>query len=687
MGLNRPLIQMSRLFLADRIADNDVDSSLSKAILEVRRCCMVPIASPMLIIVPQLLARCETITTELLEEFKVPKVLSQYSKRGNETFKKLVKQIEEKAAANSKDLASKPKQERTGEEKEKDGKVKAPYSKAPSSVPPRTSNSDSVVGVKRPPSSEPAATQPAKRLASTNGGAVKPSPTLQKRLPSAVSDKATPAAGAVSAKPKSQTAAKVPNMYAGLQSAAKKSSVANTAVAKKAAAAPSDKKSPAPAAPTAAKPASSFSFSDYMRDLNKPKEPEKPKKDPKEDRPPETEEQKAKRLRKESRRHLRVSFKEGSALADVRLFQHEADEDTGRDANMVRDAGDVGDEGRMFKQHKDQMLLDGDEDEEMTDADAENLLEFHLPTRVDFTRIPADERQRNYAPYGGGEQQPVSQEKAVQEKHESDTLMEVYMDKSDIPSSPREPSDPFTGETASAKDFGAPPKQVLDRTALFRHQQHATATTQAQATPDISALLSAISAQTQQANQPQQQPAQAAPSGYENLQNIFAQYSAPTPPAPPPQAAAPQTSTTSDLSAILASLQAHGTTPQPPQAQAPQASPPAQMMLFPNMFPGTGQMPDLNAMMAMFSQGGMPPPPPGMSGFAPPMQQQGSSGGHYEDPERKAMREGGNDGSSSYNQNSSKPKPSYQPPKFVVPCRYYQQGACKKGARCTFRHD
>ena len=37
MSENRPFIQMCRMFLADRVKDNDVDGQLSKAFLEVRQ--------------------------------------------------------------------------------------------------------------------------------------------------------------------------------------------------------------------------------------------------------------------------------------------------------------------------------------------------------------------------------------------------------------------------------------------------------------------------------------------------------------------------------------------------------------------------------------------------------------------------------------------------------------------------
>lgn len=69
--------------------------------------------------------------------------------------------------------------------------------------------------------------------------------------------------------------------------------------------APEKKKEAASPAP---KP--TFSFGDIMADLNKQKDPGPAK--PVEDGPPETEEERQKRLRKEARRRLRVSWKPGS---------------------------------------------------------------------------------------------------------------------------------------------------------------------------------------------------------------------------------------------------------------------------------------------------------------------------------------------------------------------------------------
>ena len=97
-----------------------------------------------------------------------------------------------------------------------------------------------------------------------------------------------------------------------------------------------------------------------MADVTKPREAEPIAKDDI-NRPPETVEEKAKRLRKEERRKLRVSFKPEASLVSVRFFTHDPEE-IGHEPQMTRDAGDINGEGRMFKQHKDKLDLEEDEE-------------------------------------------------------------------------------------------------------------------------------------------------------------------------------------------------------------------------------------------------------------------------------------------------------------------------------------
>lgn len=146
-----------------------------------------------------------------------------------------------------------------------------------------------------------------------------------------------------------------------------------SAAAAKKEAAPTASTTTVPVPAPAPKP--SFSFAETMANLSKPKEPEPAK--VVDDRPPETEEERTKRLRKEERRKLRVSWKADDSLIEVRLFTHDPEEEIGHDDSMIRDVDDVGGEGRMLKMHRD--LDDMDEDED-GNAGEETLNTYEVPT-------------------------------------------------------------------------------------------------------------------------------------------------------------------------------------------------------------------------------------------------------------------------------------------------------------------
>ena len=112
---------------------------------------------------------------------------------------------------------------------------------------------------------------------------------------------------------------------------------------------------------TAAAPKPAFSFAATMAGLAKQKD-EVPSK-VEETRKPETAEEKQKRLRRESRRSLRVSFKGDDELVSIREFVHDPEEEIGHDHSQVRDVGDSKGEGQMLKMHKD-LELDDEEDYE-----------------------------------------------------------------------------------------------------------------------------------------------------------------------------------------------------------------------------------------------------------------------------------------------------------------------------------
>lgn len=120
-----------------------------------------------------------------------------------------------------------------------------------------------------------------------------------------------------------------------------------------------------------------------MANLTKPKQKEPTPKEEEIKRVPETAEEKRKRLRKEERRKLRVTFKPDNQLVEVRLFHHDVDEELGHEANMIRDVSDVGGEGRMFKQHKD---MDVDDDDEPGE---ENVRPYTELTRKHSLSLPS----------------------------------------------------------------------------------------------------------------------------------------------------------------------------------------------------------------------------------------------------------------------------------------------------------
>lgn len=126
-------------------------------------------------------------------------------------------------------------------------------------------------------------------------------------------------------------------------------------------------------ATAASKP--SFSFAETMANLSKTKESVPLKSE--ESRAPETAEERRKRLRKEDRRKLRVSFRPDESLVQIRIFEHDPDEELGHDDSMVRDANDIKGEGQMLKMHREREVMD--EDDEVDTVD-EVLQPWKAPT-------------------------------------------------------------------------------------------------------------------------------------------------------------------------------------------------------------------------------------------------------------------------------------------------------------------
>jgi hypothetical protein len=418
-------------------------------------------------ILPQFLGRMRKLTTEILEPPKLLKALPAISKRGNDEVKKLVKNILDFAAANSK------KQPSSRESSEAKGVDKAsPQSKAggPSSANGKASDTGTGTGVpsskaleektkaaslKRPLSGESPSPQPNKRVqveipGPDNNTTSTTSSTVFKRPVMTMGSKSSASATASAAALKPKTTIGPAKSSAGAVS--KKATTVATAAA-----------------------VSGFSFGGMMEGILNPKTNDGQSKREEEEVPKETEEAKTKRLRKEARRKLRVSWKADHELVATKYFTHDPDEEIGHDASSMRDAGDLGTEGRMFKQlHKDHReIVDGadiDEDEDEEEGKKEEADEMFVgaedqePTIIDFSEVDEEERARNYSRFGGGKQEPDSADKKAQELREANTLMAVYITREDIPPRPSSPVEPFAGEDNNTPvEFGKPMEMTLSR--------------------------------------------------------------------------------------------------------------------------------------------------------------------------------------------------------------------------------
>jgi hypothetical protein len=242
-------------------------------------------------------------------------------------------------------------------------------------------------------------------------------------------------------------------------------------------------------------PRSTFSLSETLANLNEPKQAKKPEKV--DNRPPETEEERKKRLRRESRRHIRVSFKPDDSLTETRYFTHDPDEEISSGDVAMRDVGDLRSEGQALKRH---MTLD-DED----GGEGEEMFDWYTPSEIDFDVIPEQERVKNYVKRGGPVE-PSSEHKKAEEGRQATTLMVFYTSLADIPPSPREPSGDDFEPADMETPFGEPGQEFRKREALIaaRNPQPAQQLPTPAAVAD---LLARINAQQGQQQQPQGFPA------------------------------------------------------------------------------------------------------------------------------------------------------------------------------------
>jgi hypothetical protein len=678
LGQNTRFLASLQPILLDRAKDGDHNGPLSVSIFK-------------------LLSLFKGVTMNALEATKLTKILSAFSKKGNDEVKALVKGITDRATA-AKDVkatrstsSDEPKTKLTTLKEAMEKRslaAKAPGSpklevKTESKPKIEAKPADSLTGLKR---SRPVETTGAtvKRVnTGTTLTTAKPTatlPSVQKKPLATVGSKSSANAPSAATKVKASSSAPkaMSSFFSSMQSAAKKTPAA-------------EKPASTSASGTAPAPASTTSFSlGMLDDILKYNEPQTKSKT-EEVKREETEEEKVKRLRKETRRKLRVSWKSDAELVAVRFFSHEPEEDTGHDASLVRDVTNLGNEGRMFKQlqHKDNLDMDA-EDEEKEESFGKS--EYHIPSDIDQNGVID---QKDLASYyirnAGASKEPDSADRKIQEERESNTLMEIYFTREDIPSRPRSPADPYTKDEAATVNFGAPAEPTASRLSAMK---------QAAAPPVIDPALSGAAnlnvqdlikalalpnaipqstAAVSQAPPPNEADANKAGSPLSVLESIFAQYStpvqtqaAPPAPAPPPAPVYPQYSqpaatsaasnpyaallgflptappqfptppphaqqeSATDVSSIIAALSAHSQPVSQPAAQSQQQeyTPPAPSAPFlPPPLNASAPIPGPEAFLAMLQASGLIPPPPTASASTP------IPNPSYDNPDRKRIRE------------------------------------------------
>ena len=415
-------------------------------------------------------------------------------------------------------------------------------------------------------------------------------------------------------------------------------------------------------------------------------------------------------MRKEARRSLRVSFKPEDSLVEVRLFEHDPEEELGHDASQMRDVNDVGSEGKMFKlrqQHHEMMDIDDDEDELEEGSLEQSYKPWKQLRHINFDEIK-EQSEQNYKPFAAGTLDPDCPEKAAQVEREAGTLLAVYSNLSEIPPSPKEPNPDAAGPPIDTKSFGAIDSinSRLEEVKQVQLQFPQELTASVPPT-DIAAILKALAPQAEAPAA----PTQPSIDQQVNLANLMsglggASMQPPQPAAPPipPSNYAGQPAPAPDMSAIFAGL---GNQNQQ-QSQQP-AQPPPDIAAILASLHGTQQQsaaPPLPQMQPTFPN---LPGMPAMGQFNPQDQQQAWQMGHqfamagmpnmwqqqaqqqqeapFENEQRKRWREQTEEADGNGNKrqkNDKQPNPSQF---YKKPCKYYKEGRCTKGAACTYIHD
>lgn len=384
----------------------------------------------------QLLSMVTTIDeTFLMDSLQFAKISKKFDSKGDGEIKDFVQKIKQNAAARKVETAkeeSKTERTSTPEPAASGYKGTAGLREAAKRAAATTSRASSITSatsstVKRPREEE-ADTKPTKRVAAESGASstgskmatskVVPGPTAAgpapvKLIGNSLSMKKT------TAKPVTKLPAKAEVKKDALKlNSASRIKKADTSKAE---------------APSASKLGGISALLDSISNAkSKPSGRSTPEKETKSEIE-ETPEEKKRRLRKEKRRHLRVSWKEGDELTEIRTFHKDAEEDEGRASNMIRDAHDDRSEGMMLKQGLMSATQDDEEEEEELP-----YRPWFQPTGVDFTAIPLQARSKNFVSRAGDVKFETEQQRFIAERDNKE-LMVVYTDPSDIPPTPKSP--------------------------------------------------------------------------------------------------------------------------------------------------------------------------------------------------------------------------------------------------------
>lgn len=204
-------------------------------------------------------------------------------------------------------------------------------------------------------------------------------------------------------------------------------------------------KLPAPKASSTQGASASSGIASLLDSINAPKAPEPlvpVSRETRESGTPEAPEEKAKRLRKEARRKLRVSWKPEEELVQVRIFHKDDEEDEGRGTNMIRDAADDRSEGMVLKQRANE-----EEDEDDDDIPYQPWLG---PIETDFSSLAEDVRSKNYVTRGGTVTFATDEQQRIAEREQRE-LMAIYTDIDDIPATPKSPLPEMATTNSEAK--------------------------------------------------------------------------------------------------------------------------------------------------------------------------------------------------------------------------------------------